>query len=72
MMNQSQIFNIVSLITSLCIFFVQVPACIKQEVSYDYKIHPYNYGTRRYDIGKKKKIHKFINPFSQHFLYLRI
>ena len=55
MMNQSQIVNIILYFTSLCIFFVQVPACIKQEVSYDYKIHPYNYGTRRYDIGEKKK-----------------
>ena len=69
-MNQSLIINIILYSTSLCILFVQVPACSNQGVSYDYINHPYNYGTRRYDIGEIKKIHK-INSFSQHFfLYL--
>ena len=69
-MNQSLIINIILYSTSLCILFEQVPACSNQGVSYDYINHPYNYGTRRYDIGEIKKIHK-INSFSQHFfLYL--
>ena len=54
-MNQNLIINIILYSTSLCILFVQVPACSNQGVSYDYINHPYNYGTRRYDIGEKKK-----------------
>ena len=72
-MNQSLIINIILYSTSLCIIFVQVPACSNQGVSYDYINNPYNYGTRQYDIGEKEKIHRFIISFSsQHFLYLRI
>ena len=57
-MNQSLIINIILYSTSLCILFEQVPACSNQGVSYDYINHPYNYGTRRYDIGENKKFLK--------------
>ena len=68
-MNQSQIVNIIFIFTYLCISFVQVLACINQGDSYDYINHPYNYVTRRYNIGKKniQYYHKVKNPFLQHF-----
>ena len=71
-MNQNQLVNIILLFTSLCISFVQVLACSNQGDSYNYINHPFNYVTRRYNIGEKKKFCKFMNHLLQNFWYLRI